>query len=531
MPRLDTPQAPLSRVRVVVDAVAGGSRSRPSLSRAVDISARHIGYALTAARLLHLVDEQDGDLSLTEAGLRLSETPRGSPEETNVLREQLGASAELQRLAPALLDANDPSLDRLAARIAKLGKLSESTARRRASVLLGWRRTLLEGRVEQEIPTGVDGSWRRIHVKNYRSIQEISVDLPPFSAVVGPNGSGKSNFADVLVFAAEVGLNAATTIERRGGITGVRRWRPTKPTVVVIDVRVAASAEGLERDYVRHAFKIRSGAAGDWSFADETVEVVRDGRVAHAIVRKNDKLEVTPERQRLPYLDQNASVMALASQLKDLSVKTIPLRTVLRYRLNPDKMREPTIASETGRLDENGQNIASAVRAVVQAGRGSELEARLAQIVPGLEGLGTEQVGRYLVLKFRQRQDGDNVAEFNATEMSDGALRALGILVATLQMRRHELLVIEEPEVSVHVGAAGFLYDVLRQAAEKGTVLLTTHSADLLDAAADDEILVCEYAGGVTRVGRLAAAQRQVVRDGLFSLAELMRSEPLRMES
>jgi AAA domain, putative AbiEii toxin, Type IV TA system len=94
-----------------------------------------------------------------------------------------------------------------------------------------------------------------------------------------------------------------------------------------------------------------------------------------------------------------------------------------------------------------------------------------------------------------------------------------------------ELLVIEEPEVSVHVGAAGFLYDVLRQAAEKGTVLLTTHSADLLDAAADDEILVCEYAGGVTRVGRLAAAQRQVVRDGLFSLAELMRSEPLRMES
>jgi type I restriction enzyme M protein len=61
-------------------------------------------------------------------------------------------------------------------------------------------------------------------------------------------------------------------------------------------------------------------------------------------------------------------------------------------------------------------------------------------------------------------------------------------------------------------------------------VLLTTHSADLLDKAKDEEILVCSYREGVTNIGPLARAQRQVVRDGLFSLAELMRSEPLRIE-
>jgi type I restriction enzyme M protein len=61
-------------------------------------------------------------------------------------------------------------------------------------------------------------------------------------------------------------------------------------------------------------------------------------------------------------------------------------------------------------------------------------------------------------------------------------------------------------------------------------VLLTTHSADLLDKAKDEEILVCSYREGVTNIGPLARAQRQIVREGLFSLAELMRSEPLRIE-
>jgi type I restriction enzyme M protein len=297
---------------------------------------------------------------------------------------------------------------------------------------------------------------------------------------------------------------------------------------VSIDIRAAASADDLDADYVRHAFKLRSGAAGDWHFAEETVEVVRGGEVLHAIVRKGDDIEVTPERQRLRSILPTASVMVLTAQLRELGTKTTPLRHVRRYRLNPDLMRQPALV-ETTRLEETGQNIASAVRSLAHAGSSAELTLRLAKILPGLVDLKTELIGRHLVLKFLQRQDGDNVAEFNATEMSDGALRALGILVAALQMRHHELLIVEEPEVAVHIGAASFLYGVLREAADKGAVLLTTHSADLLDAARDEEILVCEYAQGVTKVGPLDEKQREIVREGLFSLAELMRSEPLRM--
>jgi type I restriction enzyme M protein len=58
--------------------------------------------------------------------------------------------------------------------------------------------------------------WRRVELRNYRSIEDVSVDLAPFTVLVGPNGSGKSNFADALVFAREVATDAATAVDKRG---------------------------------------------------------------------------------------------------------------------------------------------------------------------------------------------------------------------------------------------------------------------------------------------------------------------------
>src|SRR5690349_14909905 len=79
------------------------------------------------------------------------------------------------------------------------------------------RSTVFRGRLERET-----AMWRRIEVRNYRSIEKVSVDLAPFTVVVGPNASGKSNFADVLVFARDIANDASTAVQSRGGIAGVR---------------------------------------------------------------------------------------------------------------------------------------------------------------------------------------------------------------------------------------------------------------------------------------------------------------------
>jgi type I restriction enzyme M protein len=152
------------------------------------------------------------------------------------------------------------------------------------------------------------------------------------------------------------------------------------------------------------------------------------------------------------------------------------------------------------------------------------------KIIPGLVRIDDSAVGRYMSLRFFQARPGGKEAEFTATEMSEGAIRALAILVAAQQIRPHELLILEEPEVALHPGAAGVLFDALKTASRRGSVLITTHSPELLDAAHDEEILVCDYRKGVTDVGPLDKGQRKLVRDGLFSISEIMRAEPLRID-
>jgi len=376
--------------------------------------------------------------------------------------------------------------------------------------------------------------WRRIEIRNYRSIERVSVDLAPFTVVVGPNGSGKSNFADALVFARDIANDASTAVQNRGGIAGVRRWRPSKPADVTIDVRMAATQAELETQFVRHGFTLASKREGQWGFKRELIEEQLGGRQQVLLERQRTKATLQSRlggglrNYSLP-VSETTSAMLFVRQFVH-SLRMSGLRSVSRYRLNPDAMRQPQLATERTRLDESGSNIAMAIRGLRQTPQWESVLRAMRKIVPGLVDIREGALGRYLGVQFFQKQAGGEQAEFSATEMSEGAIRALGILVAAQQMARGELLILEEPEVSIHPGAAAVLFEFLKQASRRGAVLLTTHSAELLDAAKDQEILVCDCREGVTHVGPMEKEQRRLVKEGLLSAAELMRSEPLRIE-
>lgn len=527
MDRSDIPQTTLKRLRAVVDACGRGATSPAEIETATEISARHVSYALSAACTLGLVVKSRGKVQITELGQQLAHSMPGSEEERSALQKAINESQVLKAIAPGLLSDKKITKDQIAERIVDKTGLAEGTALHRAAMIFKWRRVLNTKQVRL-FHTRNQTMWRRIEIRNFRSISHTIVDLAPFTVVIGPNGSGKSNFADALVFARDIAFDASTAISARGGIVGVRRWRPSKPTDVTIDVRASSTRQGLDKSYARHLFKIHSGRLGEWSFSHEDVEVREMGKKPATVKRRESHHESTP---KLPIvINDTTSVMLTVRQFEHFGA-TSALRNVKRYRLNSDAMRQPQLATEEHRLRESGDNIAAAIQSIVKAGQIADVIAPMAKIIPGLLNIYVQLVGRFQALKFTQQQENSAVADFNATEMSEGALRALGIIVATHQMVADELLIIEEPEVSLHVGAAHLLFQILKRASARGAVLLTTHSADLLDAAQNEELLVCEYHDGETAIGKLAEAQRAIVREGLFSVADLMRSEPLRIES
>ena len=145
-------------------------------------------------------------------------------------------------------------------------------------------------------------------------------------------------------------------------------------------------------------------------------------------------------------------------------------------------------------------------------------------------------MGTKLTLDFRQEVRGaKHPWRFLASNMSDGTLRALGVLVALFQgngetMGRRHLVGIEEPESALHPAAAGVLIDSLTDASQLAQVVVTSHSADLLDNdnIPDSSILAVRSGHAETRIGPLDEAGRSALRDHLFTAGELLRMDQLR---
>jgi predicted ATPase len=143
--------------------------------------------------------------------------------------------------------------------------------------------------------------------------------------------------------------------------------------------------------------------------------------------------------------------------------------------------------------------------------------------------------GKNETLEFRQEVGTNkNPWRFTAENMSDGTLRALGVLTALFQSLnggplRVPLVGIEEPEAAVHPGAAGVLRDGLKTASASTQVIVTSHSPDLLDDKSVDAewILAVTNINGETKIGPLDEADRSVIRDRLYTAGELLRQGQL----
>ena len=133
------------------------------------------------------------------------------------------------------------------------------------------------------------------------------------------------------------------------------------------------------------------------------------------------------------------------------------------YNLNPEVIRDlqPPDTGEVLRRD--GSNLASVLSLMTREGANARTRVveSLSKVVPGITDVTVKHVGKKETLEFRQRVGSNETPwRFLAENMSDGTLRALGVLTALFQSpnggeRRVPLVGIEEPEAAVHPGAAG----------------------------------------------------------------------------
>lgn len=205
------------------------------------------------------------------------------------------------------------------------------------------------------------------------------------------------------------------------------------------------------------------------------------------------------------------------------------------YNLDPKVMRELQKPQDGRLLKASGENIASVIGHLerVAPNQKALVESYLQTVVPMVQGVERKPVGPMETIEFRQEMAGaKNPWRFLAQNMSDGTLRALGVLVALFQ-GNHDfmptLVGVEGPETALHPAASAALREALILASKSTQIIVTSHSPDLLDdLGVDPESLLAVVSNlGETQIASLDEASKKTMKERLFSAGELLRLNQL----
>jgi predicted ATPase len=368
--------------------------------------------------------------------------------------------------------------------------------------------------------------FTRVKLKNYRSIATCDVELRRFTLLVGPNGAGKSNFLDSLRFLVHsMHAPLEQVLEVRSGMKSVLRKLPKGRISSSFSIGVEFSiGDGTTGAY---SLTVSSGANGA---ADIESEECRVGDEHFALVGRRllHSTSSTPA-----FTGDRPALVAFGAQPAFAPAFNI-IAGMTFYSPNPEKIRQPTSLGPGKVLSRDASNAAD-VLARLQREKPKIVERILGYLQscnPEFQDVTVTETDNYRWLTFRPATNPSDWS-LNSSDVSEGTLRAMGILLAIFQAGSGNnfisLVGLEEPENNLHPAAAGVLLDALLEGSQSVPVIASTHSADMLDRKdlPDDSLLAVALQDGETVIGPIDDVGKSILHKHLYTAGELMRSNQL----
>jgi len=371
----------------------------------------------------------------------------------------------------------------------------------------------------------------RVVLRNFKSIGSCDVRLSPLTYLIGANGSGKSNFLDALHLVRDsLAGSLDNALSERGGLAEVRRRSSGHPTHFGIRLEFLLPEDGREAYF---AFNVGALKNGGYEVQTEECAIGRRGKGPFYSVERG-RLKKSSE-EIFPAITSDRLALVAVSGMAAFRPVFDALVSMGFYNLNPKLMRDLQKPQDGRLLKPVGENIASVISHLERNAPEQirVIDDYLQTVVPMVHGFERKVIGPMETLEFRQEMAGSaHPWRFLAQSMSDGTLRALGVLTALFQSNRDfspSIVGIEEPETALHPAASAALREALVRASQQVQTVITSHSPDLLDDASidPDSLLSVISVGGETKIATLDDASRQAMREHLFSAGELMRMNQL----
>jgi predicted ATPase len=357
---------------------------------------------------------------------------------------------------------------------------------------------------------------KTLAVANYRSINKLVIPLGQLNLITGPNGSGKSNLYRALRLLAETAQGGVVNaLAREGGLDSTfwagpqtlsRRMRngevPIESTVRHGPKRLRLGFASDDFSYSialglpepsRSAFSLDPEIKKEciWSgpfYRPASLLVDRDGPMIRA--RANRSWDVLA--QHTPNFD------SLFDQIGSLrsSPEVLQMREFIRrwrfydhFRSDADApVRQPQLGTRTPVLHHDGRDLAAALQTIIEIGDPEALQSAISDAFPGARLHIQPLAGGRFAIEFYQE---GLLRPLSAAELSDGTLRYLLLVAALLTPRPPTLMVLNEPETSLHPDLLPALARLIIRTSEQCQVWVVSHARRLISALQEDPECNC----------------------------------------
>ena len=344
-------------------------------------------------------------------------------------------------------------------------------------------------------------------VANYRSINKLVIPLGRLNLITGPNGSGKSNLYRALRLLAETAQGGVVNaLAREGGLdstfwagpeTITRRMRNGE---VSVEGSVSSGPKRLRLGFAAEDFSYsialglpqpsRSAFALDPEIKRECIWSGLHYRPASLLVDRNGPMIRAREGRSWDVLAQHTpNFDSLFDQVGNLrsSPEVFQMREFIRrwrfydhFRSDADApVRQPQLGTRTPVLHHDGRDLAAAMQTINEIGDPEALRMAISDAFPGATlNIASMQGGRFAIEFYQEGL----LRPLSAAELSDGTLRYLLLIAALLTPRPPSLMVLNEPETSLHPDLLPALARLIIRASGQCQVWGVSHASRLICA-------------------------------------------------
>ena len=344
-------------------------------------------------------------------------------------------------------------------------------------------------------------------ISNYRSLRDLVIPLQQLNVVTGPNGSGKSNLYRALRLLAEIAQGGViSSLAREGGIqstlwAGPQQFaasvkRGDHPVEGTVRKGPVSLRLGFSSDQFGYAIDLGlpipslSAFSHDPEIKRECIwhgEIFRPGSLL--VDRRGSVVRNLGENDEWGIITQNLatfdSMMTHAADPGN-APEILSMREHMRGWRFYDQFRTdveaparlPQVGTHTPVLSNDGADLAAAIQTILEIGDRAALHDSVQDAFPGSSVSVRTGEGRFEV----EMQQHGLLRPLKAAEVSDGTLRYLLWVAALMTPRPPGLLVLNEPETSLHSDLLPALGRLIARASERSQVVVVTHASVLIKA-------------------------------------------------